>query len=151
MICDKFFECYTTNQVNSMRHFWQQCTCSSSARLLVSTMTSSLYPASPTCKQPEICLSQCSTPNLSKLPKVDSSYGLNGNNYNFYTCHLHQGTVRQPKSSYNVSTYWLYSFPPSSGPQNNSNTNPNTSNIFRFGKKIKLNTGHLISPTRQQI
>src|SRR4051794_15129734 len=92
-------------------------------------MNSFLYPTPP-CKHTESFLSLCATP---KVPKVDSSYGnFNGNigsNYNFYTRHLHPSTSLQPKSSYNVSTYWLYSFTPPSAA-----THSYSSQISKFGK-----------------
>ena len=62
---------------------------------------------------------------MPKLSTADSSNGLNGNlsnNYNFYTCNLPQASPLPPKSAYNVSTYWLYSFtPPSGSAATNSN------------------------------
>ena len=95
--------------LGSMRPLWSECPYPSSARFLLATMTSSLYPANSTpCKPSESCLNQCSPPIVPKLSKVDSSYGLNGNlsnNYNFYTCHLPQASPLPPKSAYNVSTY----------------------------------------------
>lgn len=109
-----------------MRSLLSACPLHTSARhWFPSTMTtSSLYPVSSTKPPPEVCFTSCSP--SSKFPKSDSSYVLNGNvsnNYNFYTCHLQPGSALPSKSPYNVSTYWLYSFSPPSGPQSASSSN----------------------------
>lgn len=134
-----------------MRSLLSECPLLTSARhWFSSTMTtSSLYPVSSTCKpSSEVCFNSCS-PN-SKFPKADSSYVLNGNisnNYNFYTCHLQPGSTLPSKSPYNVSTYWLYSFSPTSGPQSASSSittrNSHCRSHLKFGKhKITVQLTH---------
>lgn len=129
-----------------MRSLLSECPLLTSARhWFPSTMTtSSLYPVSSPCKpSSEVCLNSC-LPS-AKLPKADSSYVLNGNisnNYNFYTCHLQPGSSLPTKSPYNVSTYWLYSFSPPSGPQSASSSSSSSSTTrnshcrshLKFGK-----------------
>lgn len=105
--------------INSLSPFpgvrFEWCVC-------VSTMTSSLYAhMNNNCKHPEPCFNQCcvaQSTSFTKLVRSDPLYSLNtniNNNYNFYTCPLHQSSPSK-SSSYNVPTYWLYSITPTAPP-----------------------------------